>query len=171
MIRLAASLLAACLVSGCGTTATGKLERRLKVGEPVSRVYFAKYEEVEAALKLSMIKYPPRVDNTEAGVFETDYVRGDARFRPPHSNEAYSSGYRYRLIVRMVRGRADEKPSVKVQILKQIEIVRDFFASPDPMPSDGLEENVILYRVGRELNVNRAIQRSTEKENKKLISE
>lgn len=155
---------AAFIVSGCAT-ASQKLERKLKVGESVSRVFFAKYEDVESALKIALLKYPQRVDNTEAGIFETDYVKGEARFRPAHENVDYSSGYRYRLIVRLVKGQSVSRPAVKVVILKHIELARDFFAEPQIVPSDGFEENVILYRVGRELTINRAIQKAGAKSN------
>jgi hypothetical protein len=149
--------------AGC-TTASGQLSKRLKIGEPVSRVYFAKYEEVESAIKQAMIRYPQRVDNTEAGIFETDYVKGEARFRSPISTESFSSGYRYRLLIRLVRGKNDEKPAVKVMVTKQAEIAGDFFAQPDPQPSDGLEETVILYRIGREIVLARAMTKAAEKE-------
>ena len=157
-------LVASAVLQGC--VATDRLERRLKVGEPLSQVFFAKYEEVEAALKLSMLKYPQRVDNTEAGIFETDYVKGDLRFRPPHKmSENYSSGFRYRIIIRLVRGKSIARPAVQVVVLKQIEMARDFFAEPNIMQSDGLEETVILYRVGRELTVGKALQKANEQQN------
>ncbi len=178
MVRLASSsrsLLATLLMgigtcfalTGCQSTATEKLERRLKPGEPVVRVFPAKYEEVEAALKQAMLKYPQRVDNTEAGIFETDFVKGEARFQPAHKSVNYSSGYRYRMLIRLVRGKAEAKTAVKVVVVKQVELVRDFFAEADTVASDGLEENAILYRIDRELKINRAIQRANEKQNKK----
>ena len=153
-------------LAGC-TTASGQLAKRLKIGEPVSRVYYAKYEDVESAIKQAMIRYPQRVDNTEAGIFETDYVKGEARFRSPVSTETYSPGYRYRLLIRLVRGKNDDKPAVKVLVTKQAEVAGDFFAEPDPQPSDGLEESVILYRVGRELTIARAVAKANDRENKK----
>jgi len=156
------ALIALIFLSGC-TTASDRLAHRLKPGEPVSRVFFAKYEDVESALKIALLKYPQRVDNTEAGIFETDYVKGDARFKPPHQNVEYSSGYRYRLIVRLVKGKSVKRPAVKVSITKHIELVRDFFAEPEIIPSDGLEEAVILYRIGRELTINRALQKAGDK--------
>ena len=152
--------------SGC-TTASDKLEKKLKVGEPLSRVFYAKYEEVEGAIKQAMIRYPQRVDNTEAGIFETDFVKGEARFRSPVAKTDYSPGYRYRILVRLVRGKNDEKPAVKVLVTKVSEIARDFFATPEQVPSDGLEESVILYRVGREIALGKAMVRATEKDNKK----
>jgi hypothetical protein len=153
-------------MSGC-QTATDRLDQKLKIGVPVVQVFFAKYEEVEAALKLAMLKYPQRVDNTEAGIFETDYVKGDGRFKPPHKGVEYSSGYRYRILIRLVRGKTDEKSAVKVVVLKQIESQHDFFADPGALPSDGLEEEVILYRIGRELLINRALQKANDKQSKK----
>lgn len=161
---LVISVFAALGLQGC-TTATEKLEKRLKVGEPVSRVYYAKYEEVEAAIKQAMIKYPQRVDNTEDGIFETDFVKGEARFRPPQMTDAFSPGYRYRILIRLVKGKTTEKPAVKVLVTKQIEIARDFFAPPQPVASDGLEENVILYRIGREVTLARALVKANEKAN------
>ena len=156
---------------GC-TTATEKLERRLKVGEPVSEVYPAKYEEVEVALKQAMVHYPQRVDNTEAGIFETDFVKGEARFKAPHKlDQEFSSGYRYRIIVRLVRGNnKDGRNLVKVVVLKQTELARDFFATTETMPSDGLEERVILYRIGRELRIARALQKANAKATQKSPS-
>jgi hypothetical protein len=167
LLRLINTLLVMGALTGC-QTATEKLERKLKVNEPVVTVYFAKYDEIETALKTAMVHYPTRVDNTEAGIFETDFVKGDSRFKPPHKpNEEYTSGYRYRLIVRLVRGNDAGRSAVKVVVLKQIELARDFFATTENIQSDGLEERVILYRIGRELRIARALQKANQKANQK----
>ncbi len=158
--------MATTFLTGC-QTASDQLNRKLRVGEPVIKVFFAKYEEVESALKLAMLKYPQRVDNTEAGIFETDYVKGDLRFKAPQDSTEYSSGYRYRILMRLVRGKTEARQAVKVVVLKQIEMAADFFADPDNKQSDGIEEEVILYRIGRELTISRALQKATEKQNKK----
>ncbi len=117
-----------------------------------------------------MIRYPQKVDNTEAGIFETDYIKGEARFKPPHKTTVYSPGYRYRILVRLVRGRTEDRPAIKVQLTKKPEVVRDFFSDAAPATSDGLEEQVILYRIGRELQLARAIARANEKANKKGVA-
>ncbi len=153
-------------LSAC-TTATERLEERKNTSGPYSRVFYANYEDVEIALKQSMIRYPQKVDNTEAGIFETDFIKGEARFKSPFDSGPLSPGYRYRLLVRLVRGHSEEKPAIKVQITKRAEILRDFFSEPIPQKSDGLEEQVILYRIGRELQLARAIAKANEKSNKK----
>jgi len=148
-------------ISGC-STATSKLKARNKINNPNSRVFFAKYDEVEAALKLALIKYPQRVDNSDAGILETDFLRGDARFVPAHAPETrYSNGYKYKILVRVIRGRA-EKPATKVLVTKQVELARDFFAPPEQATSDGLEESAILYRIGREITIARALAKAGE---------
>lgn len=151
--------------SGC-VSATQQLEAR-EGDAPYSRVFYANYEDVEIALKQSMIRYPQKVDNTDAGIFETDYIKGEARFKPPHKPANYSPGFRYRILVRLVRGRTEDRPAIKVQITKKTEVVRDFFSDAAPAATDGLEEQVILYRIGRELQLARAIARANEKANKK----
>lgn len=157
------ALVCAFFLTSC-QTASDRLAKRLKIGEPLVDVFNAKYEDVETALKLALSRYPARVDNTESGIYETDYVKGDARFKPPQSaDEEYTSGYRYRIIIRLVRGNKEGRNAVKVVVLKQIELARDFFATSENVASDGLEEKVILYRIGRELRIRRAIQKFNQK--------
>ena len=142
--------------AGC-STATSKLQARNKINAPNARVYYAKFDEVESALKKAMIKYPQRIDNSDAGILETDYLRGDARFVPAHAPDThFSNGYKYKILVRVIRGRA-EKPATKVLVTKQVELARDFFAPPEQATSDGLEEAAILYRIGREITIARAL--------------
>lgn len=148
--------------SGCAT-ASDQLKSRLKIGEPVARVFTAKYEDVEIAVKQAMIKYPQRIDNTEAGIFESDYVKGDQRFVSPAAKNELPIGYRYRILIRLIRGKVEGTSVVKVAVTKHIELARDFFSQPDPVASDGLEEAVILYRIGRELDIARQMAQAANK--------
>jgi hypothetical protein len=166
IMKFASIILLLHFASAC-TTATQRLEERKNSSGPYSRVFYANYEDVEVALKQSMIRYPQKVDNTEAGIFETDFIKGESRFKSPHESEPFSPGYRYRLLVRLVRGRTADKSAIKVQITKKAEILRDFFSEPIAQKSDGLEEQVILYRIGRELQLARALSRANEKASKK----
>lgn len=158
------------LMTAC-SSASKKITERLKIDEPVRKAYLAKYEDVEAAIKQAMIKYPVAQDNTEAGIFETDYVKGDQRFRSPLQEKDFSSGYRYKINIRLVRGKAESKPAVIVLVTKKIELARDFFGTPERVASDGLEEDVILYRIGREIAISRAISKANEKANQAPVGD
>ena len=164
VIFLASHLLVVTMMTGC-QTATSKLAAKEKVNQPLSDIFDAKYEDVEMALKQALVLYPTRVDNTEAGIYETDFVKGAARFQAPNkSKDDFPSGFRYRILARLVRGaNKNGHTAVKVVILKQAELARDFFATAEPLPSDGLEERVILYRIRRVLQIERAAKRAAKK--------
>ena len=146
---------------GCSTAADRALNN--SPGTPVQRVFFADFDEVGRAIHAAMNRYPQRVDNLDAGQFETDYIKGDQRFSAPGTKQDLSSGVRYRLLIRVLKGKAESKAATKVLITKAIEIQHDFFSEPEPLPSDGLEEMVILYRIQREITVERAVHKAQEK--------
>ena len=58
------------------------------------------------------------------------------------------------------------KEAVKVTVAKDVELKTDFFSDPKRLESDGLEEKVILYRIEKEISVERALQRAQKKLNK-----
>ncbi len=146
---------------------TGCTSNELKVdgitpGVPVERVYFGEYGEVEMAIRASMKKYPVKEDNLDAGIFETEYIRGDKMYRAPGSHDRSESGVRYRIQIHTIKGKVEGKAATQLIIKKVVEKTRDFFAETEPLASDGLEENIIFYRVQRELTIARAVKRASE---------
>lgn len=150
----------AVLLNGCAHSV-----KKVESGEPVpvEEVFYADAETVDRAISQVMVKYPQKIANLEAGVLETDYIKGDSRFQPPHKNVVYGSGFRYRILIRTVRGKTNGKPAIKVQVLKKVEQQRDFFADPEQLKSDLLEEKAIIYRIGREIKIDKALQRLSQK--------
>lgn len=153
------------LLLGATLTGCAQAEKKTHTGipTPVEEVFYADPETVDRAISQVMVKYPQKIANLEAGVLETDYIKGDARFQPPHKNVTFGSGYRYRIFIRTVRGKTNGKPAIKVQVLKKVEQHRDFFADPENLKSDLLEEKAILYRIGREIKIDKALQRLSQK--------
>lgn len=162
-MRLFTALILAACISGCAQPAK---QSDSSVPTPVEEVFYADAETVDRAISQVMVKYPQKIANLEAGVLETDYIKGDARFRPAHREVKYGSGYRYKISIRTVRGKTNGKPAIKVQVLKVVEQHRDFFADPEQLDSDQLEEKAILYRIDREIKIDRALQRFNQKANK-----
>ncbi len=153
------ALLVAILCSGCSSMPEKK---------PLSysKVYKAKFEEVWRACQQALIKYPMRINNMDTGILQTEFIKGNRAFKPPTMKEDYSSGYRYRLKLRLVKGNLSKsREAVKVTVAKDTEIKTDFFSDPKRLESDGLEEKVILYRIEKEISVERALQRAQKKAN------
>ncbi len=119
---------------------------------PVNDSFNDSFEKVWRAVQLAMRKYPVKTNIYESGILETDYVKSDKLFSDP--NDAKSpAGLRYRLIIRAVKGRIGKSNVVKVSVTKVPEVQSDFFSGYRPIDSDGLEENAVLYRIGRFLEI------------------
>lgn len=137
---------------------------------PRDQVYFATFEEVWTAVNRVLQPYPLRISNMDQGLLETDVVRGARVWYPPHKTETAVSAEMYRLTVRVIKGALENRAATKVTIVKDANIQRDFFSSPKALPSDGLEEKSILYRITREIQIKRALDRAQKKMNEKQSS-
>ncbi len=122
------------------------------------RLYRANFEETWRAVQQSIISYPLKVNNMDVGQIQTTPVRGSTLYKPPHIEKLNQGGQRYTLTINVLK----ESPNItKVTILKDTVLHRDFISTPEAQSSDGYEESVILYRIGREIDVERAILRET----------
>lgn len=158
LVSLSLAGLTAC-ESMPGTKAT-RIEDALEKAV-YQRVYFATYESVWRASQLAL-KYPIATNNMDNGTLETEWVRALEGFSPPGTAKAPSSGIRYKLALTMVKGRVQGRESVRITLRKTMERQRDFFSEPEPMLTDGVEENVILYRIERELIIQDALKKVVE---------
>lgn len=133
---------------------------------PREQVFYAEFEEVWRSINLVLQPYPLRVSNMDQGVLETDEIKGYRIFTPVYRSEIAPTGETYRLMVRVIKGNLDKKSATKVTLIKEVQMKTDFFSEAKDLPSDGLEERAILYRIGREIQVERALARAQKKMNK-----
>jgi hypothetical protein len=128
---------------------------------PREQVYYATYEEVWRASNLVLQSYPLKVSNMDQGLLETDAIRGLKVWTPPYKNEgSATAGESYKLTLKILKGGLNGKSATKVTVLKDDSIQHDFFSDPRPIPSDGLEEKSLLYRIGREIQTERALNKA-----------
>ncbi len=147
----------------CGCALFAQPDSALKDTGPKQKVYFAKYEDVWRAAQLAMARYYMSVNNIDTGVLETDFIKGLDGWQAPDSAKPLSTGQRYKLTLRIAKGRVGKKESVRVTATKRTEIQKDFFSESEPLQSDGLEEEVILYRIERELIIDKALKKAAKK--------
>ncbi|MCB0413499.1 MAG: hypothetical protein KDD50_04145 [Bdellovibrionales bacterium] len=120
------------------------------------------YESIWRAVQISLSHYPIKVNNMDAGVIETDNISGSIVWTPAHRDSKLNSGLRYTIKVNVIKGRVKNKPVIKVTVHKSVKEQKDFFARSEDLPTDGLEEDTLLYRIKRELKIERAIERSND---------
>lgn len=158
-MRLISKLIIASLLALTGCTTMHEDPERIEIPNPGPKVqvYNSPYLEVWRATLITVGKYPLKSYDEDSGVIETDLIKGEEVWIPPHKKKYVRGGYRYRITARVIKG--SEKNSTKVIILKQPEIQKDFFAAAEKLPSDGLEEASLLYRIERELALSRALSK------------
>lgn len=131
---------------------------------PREEVLFAKFDEVWRATNIVLQSYPLRLSNMDEGLLETDDIKGYRAWEAPFP-ERKPAGMNYRLSIRVVRGTSDNAPATKVIILKDAKVQRDFFSNVKQVPSNGLEEKAILYRIKREIQIERALTQAQKMKN------
>ena len=160
VVPIISNLILLILLSACASQ-----EHRYDGFSPISKVYNEEFEIVWRASQLALQKYPMRINNIDKGVLETDWIKGYEIWKPPFPPKVKASGTRYKISVRTIKGKTNGESAVKVSLQKTIEKKRDFFAEIETPPSDGLEEAAILYRIGREIQIDLALQEEKEKMN------
>lgn len=146
--------------TGCGLFAP-RPDSPDKIIEKAStqKIFYASYDSVWKAAH-SAIKYTIANENQDFGVIETDYIKTVDGWLPPNLKKTpYISG-RYKLVLAFAKGTNKGKESTRVSIEKKIEVFRDFISETQIVPSDGLEEQSIFYRIGRELIIDQAIKKA-----------
>lgn len=126
---------------------------------PREEVIFADFEEVWRATNIVLQAYPLRLSNMDEGLLETDDVKGVRAWEAPFKYRK-PAGQTYRLSIRVVRGTAGRNAATKVIILKDARVQQDFFSNIKQVPSDGLEEKALLYRIKREIQIERALNQA-----------
>ena len=144
------------LMIGCSLSPSNFNSR---TGEAKERLFHTSTNNVWRATQLVLQDYPIRVSDSTTGILETKQMKGDHWVPPHQEGEDMKSGLRYRLRIKVVKVRLEKGVATKVIIHKKVTLQRDFFASLETLPSDGLEETAILYRIGRELQIDKVLER------------
>ncbi len=127
---------------------------------PQEQVFYEPYDKVWRATQLALRNYRMRVNNMDQGVIETEPVRRPNLWMPAHSQQAQPGGVTSWLSIRLLRGHIDSREAIKVSIQKNTQQTADFFSGERSLPSDGLEEAAILYRIQREITLDKAAERA-----------
>ncbi len=130
----------------------------IPVEKNYERKFRASFDEVWRACQQAILSYPLKVNNMEQGVIQTTMLRSHTYFRPPHISKKHASGYRYSLSFNLLK---DSEKETTISIHKNLLVYRDFISKPEDLTSDGLEEAILLYRIQREIEIDRSIVKAS----------
>lgn len=132
---------------------------------PFTQVFPGTYETVWRATTQVLDIYSVVKIDREAGLIETDwsdfrYNRG--LYQHPDRKELLES-VRYKIKIRLSKGLVAQtgEPAVRVQVLKELQEHRNFVLDWEGVPTDQVEERVLLYRIGQRIRVEEAARRKS----------
>lgn len=114
-----------------------------------SQSYLASREKVWKVIVAVFKSYPLKSIDEEKGYLETEELKANQFWSPPHQENQDFSGYSSVIQVQLNY----DHPLSWVYITKKIYKQKGFISSKMSIPSDQLEESIFLYRIGRELHL------------------
>jgi|GEM_PF-2245964 len=123
--------------------------------KPYAKVFPVSYDKVWKSTLIAVTKYPLEKNDKTSGEIATSSIESGEVFKvyqqKPKNNEFYT--LQISLEKRTLKGQnvtlvtVEKKPLVK----------GDFMRKDRSLESDGLEENVLLYRIKREISIDRLV--------------
>jgi hypothetical protein len=120
-------------------------------GEPFyTRLFAGNYDEVWLATLKALNDYPLKISNKDTGKIISETVNGpynELLFTPVEPVDL-PERYRYSLRFNFAKLVTDEdRPLTRVRIIKSLERFQDFYSGWTASFSDGIEEQILLYRI------------------------
>jgi hypothetical protein len=135
---------------------------------PINRIFLTDFSTAwtSALEAVSAGRDVIRINNREAGTIETNWINNteSRNFLDVFSNEDFFLQMRFKLQVQVREGKKNGDQAVMVRVLKQQQRQSTFLGGWQDMESDGLEESVYLYRIGRLVAIQQANEDNQEKE-------
>jgi hypothetical protein len=164
-------LLAWALAAATGCTSAYRQSVGGETAQVFNRVYLTDFntawQAVLDALKSSRLD----VSNREGGFIQTRWTENTAEKNFTDSFGGADSYLKaqFRVRVTVAKGFYNGHPSVKVTVQKEQLIQRDVLEGWRPIETDMIDENTLLYRIGRIIYIRMKLARLEEEKTKKAI--
>ncbi len=155
------SLVAVICLSACVSSAPPPRPLDL----PFTQVYQSTFDTVwSASAQVLDIYSITRIDR-DAGLLETDWseFRHNRALYDLPSQDDLLENVRYRVIIKLSKGIVAQtgEAAVRVQVLKEMSENKNFIKDWERIPSDSVEERILLYRIGQRIKIAEALKRKS----------
>lgn len=135
-----------------------------------SQVFRYNYNQTWLAVLQVMKTEDIEIQNQEAGVVKTRWTDNtmELNFADSFGSSDSIKAAKYKVIVNVVKGFRGTKEVTKVTVYRRQMIEQDFLQGWKIIPSDGIMEKVILYRIERELDIRGKIKSIEDEKAKEL---
>ena len=118
-----------------------------------SKIFRANYEQSWQAALAVMKKYDLEVINQESGLIKTRWHNNtlDLNFADSFGGRDSIKSAKYKLILNISKGFREGREVSKITLYKRQMVEQDFLQGWKVIPSDGITEKKVLYRIQRVL--------------------
>ena len=120
-----------------------------------TEVFMASRSRVWEALIQVFSPYKLQISDEEKGLIKTKLITGSKVWTPAHDEDKDTSGISYYITAKLIY----DKPHATVTITKKMKRKKGFLSDSKTIPSDLMEEQLLLYRLGREIRIKRLIKK------------
>lgn len=138
--------------------------------EVPSKVFKNNYDQTWLAILQVVKKYDLQLQDQDSGVIKTKWTDNTLQlnFSDSFGSSDSIKAARFKLIVNIVKGFRGRREVSKVTIYKRQVVEQDFLQGAKVVPSDGILEKTILYRIGRSLAITSKLQKIEDQKAKEL---
>jgi hypothetical protein len=132
-----------------------------------TKIFISEYNLAWESSKEALKASPIDVENRENGTLQTKWIDNTAE-RNLIDNSGSVNPYikaQYRFRTALAKGFYDGKPSVRITVQKEQQVQRDVLEGWVNLDTDGIQENSLLYRIGKVIDYRKRI---IDLENQKL---
>jgi len=135
-----------------------------------NKVFRHDYNQTWLAVLQVMKKYNLELTNQEAGVIKTRWEDNtlEINFADSFGSSDSVKAARFKLIVNVVKGFRTNKEVTKVTVYRRQMIEQDFLQGWKVIPTDGILEKTIIYRIERNLKIAARLKKIEEQKAKEL---
>jgi hypothetical protein len=125
-----------------------------------SYIYKSDFNQTWKAVMEIMNRFDLSLNNLESGVIKTRWMdnTNEVNFVDAFSKGDMVKAAKYKLIINVEKGFRSGGEVAKVTVYKRQLVEQEFLQGWKEIPSDGIQEKVILYRVGRLVSIDKKLQ-------------
>lgn len=137
-----------------------------------SQVYNSDYNKTWQAVIQIMRRYDLAIQNQQSGVIRTRWIDNtlELNFADSFGSNDAVRAARFKLVINVVKGFRGDREVSRVSVYRRQMVEKDFLQGWQVVPSDGIQEQIILYRIGRLLEIEERIERIERERAKELES-
>lgn len=137
---------------------------------PFSRIYVATYDEVWNSTVAVLDNYSIISASRESGELKTEFTQAwfnNLVYEDPEKQNLLDE-VRYKITIRLSKALVSQtgRSAVRVQVTKHLEKYGNLITDWQRIPTDQVEEQILLYRIGQKLRIMQSIKRERTKQKK-----